>query len=72
MAPKRQKNEIGVHSTRGGAVFGEHKIRFLGEFEEISFVHKAYSRELFASGAFVLADWLCKQEKGVYELKDAF
>ena len=68
----REKRELGIHSIRGGGVYGEHKVRFLGDHEELVITHKAYSRNLFAAGTFVLADWLSEQESGFYELKDAF
>jgi 4-hydroxy-tetrahydrodipicolinate reductase len=66
----RKENEIGLSVTRGGGVFGEHRIRFLGEFEEFTLSHRAFSRELFAKGALVLAEWLLKQKRGSYTLKD--
>ena len=66
----RQEKEIGVQATRGGGVFGEHKIRFLGEHEEISIAHRAYSRTLFAKGALILGHWILKQQAGFYEISD--
>lgn len=66
----RQENEIGIHVTRGGGVFGEHKIRFLGDFEEISLSHRSFSREIWAKGALSLGEWLCKQKPGAYSLDD--
>lgn len=67
---KRKQGEIGLHSSRGGGVFGEHKIRFLGEYEEISIQHRVFSRTLFASGALSLLKWLHKQKPGVFTLRD--
>jgi len=67
----RNKKEIGVHSIRGGQIFGEHTVRFLGEYEEISISHRAYSRKLFAQGAMVLSGWLLKQPPGFYRIEDA-
>ena len=67
----REKNEIGIQASRGGGVFGEHKIRFLGEHEEITIMHRSYSRDLFAQGAMYLGQWLVnKKECGLYELFD--
>ena len=66
----RQDKEIGVQVTRGGGVFGEHKIRFLGEHEEISISHRAYSRALFAKGALILGQWILKQAPGFYQIPD--
>lgn len=67
---KRQQGEIGIHSLRGGGGFGEHTISFLGDQEEISITHRAYTRDLFAKGAFALGGWLIGQDSGVYGLLD--
>ncbi|MFK7872887.1 MAG: 4-hydroxy-tetrahydrodipicolinate reductase [Oligoflexales bacterium] len=67
----RKPREIGVSTLRGGGVFGEHEVRFLGEHDEIVISHKAYSRALFAQGALKLADWIFKQhEVKLYNLED--
>lgn len=62
----RQQDEVGVVSIRGGAIFGEHQIRFISDAEEIVLEHKAYSRQLFAKGALRLATWLQNQQPGHY------
>jgi 4-hydroxy-tetrahydrodipicolinate reductase len=67
---KRQPNELGIHSVRGGQVFGEHEIRIFGPDEEIRITHRANSRGLFAKGALVLGQWLVEQGPGFYELSD--
>lgn len=67
---KRQQGEIGVHASRGGGIYGEHKIRFLGEQEELCITHRAYSRELLAKGALSQSRWLCMQPAGYYSLTD--
>lgn len=69
----RSTNELGISAVRGGSVFGEHELRFMGDLEEISISHKALSRKLFATGAIVLAKWLSKQdlnESKLYGLED--
>ncbi len=66
----RQRNEVGVHAMRGGGVFGEHAVRFIGDFEEVTLSHRAFSRSLFAKGALVLGRWLLGKEKGSYRLLD--
>ena len=67
---ERQAGEIGVHAVRGGGVVGEHEIRIIGDFEEVTISHRAFSRSLFASGALVLAKWLRGQKPGFYGLLD--
>ncbi|MEZ4742535.1 MAG: 4-hydroxy-tetrahydrodipicolinate reductase [Bdellovibrionota bacterium] len=66
----RQKSEIGVHSIRGGGIFGEHEIRFINDHEEVRISHRAFDRDLFANGALVLARWLMRKSSGVYHLLD--
>src|SRR6056297_1871614 len=38
---KREKEDIGVHSIRGGSIVGEHKLIFAGENEIIEIKHSA-------------------------------
>jgi len=66
----RKPGEIGVHSVRGGGVFGEHEIRFISDHEEITLSHRAFSRALFAKGAVHLGHWLLEQTPGIYTLSD--
>lgn len=66
----RTTGEIGIHSIRGGGVFGEHAVRFLADDEEICISHRAFGRALFAKGALVLGQWLVQQPTGFYALSD--
>lgn len=61
---------VAYHAVRGGGVFGEHEVRFLGEAEEVSIGHRAFSRTLFATGALVLGEWLLARSPGFYALSD--
>ena len=47
----RSKEEIGIHSVRGGTIVGEHEILFAGHDEILSLTHTAMSKEIFATGA---------------------
>lgn len=67
---KREENEIGVTAIRGGSVFGEHEIHYLGDEEELRISHRALSRSLFAKGALLLTRWVSKQKPGFYRLED--
>lgn len=67
---KRDRNEIGMHSIRGGGVFGEHEVRIISGSEEVKISHRAFSRNLFANGALTLSSWLEKQKPGYYRLQD--
>ena len=67
---KRNKNEIGFSSIRGGNIVGEHTVAFFGESETLEITHKAYSRQVFAEGALKAAEYIAKKENGLYNMKD--
>ncbi|MFP4456551.1 MAG: 4-hydroxy-tetrahydrodipicolinate reductase [Clostridia bacterium] len=69
---KRSKEDIGMHSIRGGTVVGNHKIKILGEEEVIEINHKAISRDLFISGALRLAEFLHQRKPSFYTVEDAY
>lgn len=67
----RKSKTIGVHAVRGGGVFGEHEIRFIGANEEIKIAHRAFSRALFAQGAVSLAEKLrARNDSGLIFIED--
>ncbi|MCK5533714.1 4-hydroxy-tetrahydrodipicolinate reductase [bacterium] len=66
----RKKEEIGVHAVRAGDVVGEHTVFFAGPGERIELVHRAHSRDAFASGALFAAKWLIDKPKGLYNMED--
>lgn len=67
---KRKKNEIGIHSVRGGNIVGEHEVIFAGHDEVISITHTATSKDVFAMGAINAAVYIAHKEKGLYDMKD--
>lgn len=68
---KREPNEIGIHSVRGGTIVGEHEIIFAGRDEIITLGHTAMSREIFAVGSLNAAVFLSScQEAGLYNMSD--
>ena len=69
---KRDKNEIGMNSIRGGNIVGEHVVQFFGEFETFELKHTSYSRNVFAEGALKASKWLIKQSNGLYNMEDMF
>ena len=69
-ANRRGKNEIGVHSIRGGTITGEHDVEFFGTDEAISISHRAYSRRIFGLGALRAAQFILHQEPGLYDMRD--
>lgn len=69
---KRERNEIGIHSLRGGTIVGEHSVLFCGEDEIIEIKHTAMSKKIFAMGALKAARFLIGKEAGLYTMKDIF
>ena len=67
---KREKNEIGLHSVRGGTIVGEHQVIFAGLHETLTLSHSAYSKELFASGAVNAAVFMKGKSAGLYSMKE--
>ena len=68
---ERGKNEIGMHSVRGGTIVGEHEVIFAGENETIELSHSAQSREVFAAGALRAAIYLSSAKSaGKYSMDD--
>lgn len=67
---KRSKNEIGIHSVRGGTIVGEHEIIFAGQDEVIKISHSAFSKQLFAAGSVNAGIFLVGKNPGYYTMKD--
>lgn len=67
---KRPKNEIGIHSVRGGTIVGEHDVIFAGHDEIITISHSARSKEVFAVGAVRAAEFLYGKKAGIYDMND--
>ena len=67
---ERPKKEIALLSVRAGDIVGDHTVIFAGPGERIEFIHRAHSRDTFASGALRAAQWLIRQKKGLYSMED--
>ncbi len=67
---KRDKNEIGMHSVRGGTIVGEHEVIFAGRDEVITLSHSAFSKEVFAVGSVNAAMFLADKGPGLYQMSD--
>ncbi|MBI4656722.1 MAG: 4-hydroxy-tetrahydrodipicolinate reductase [Elusimicrobia bacterium] len=62
--------EIPVASIRAGDVVGDHTILFAGPHERVELTHRAHSRDVFAAGALRAAEWIVKQQNGLYDYQD--
>lgn len=67
---KRTKNEIGIHSIRGGTEVGKHTVYFFGDNESFEITHTVNSRSIFAKGALKAAEFIINQPNGLYNMKD--
>ena len=67
MDPKT--NDLKISAYREGEVPGTHSITYSSEVDEISIQHKANSRQGFALGAVIAAEWLQGKE-GIFSMKD--
>ena len=63
------KNDFSVSATRAGNIPGTHRVGFDGPADQILLEHTARSREGFAAGALMAAEWIAGK-KGFYEFTD--
>ncbi len=61
--------ELNISSSRCGSIPGTHQVIFDSEVDTITLEHKARSREGFASGALMAAEWICGRS-GLYTIDD--
>jgi len=66
----RPKNEIGIHTVRGGDVIGDHTVIFAANGERVELTHKATNRETFALGALEAVRFLKNAKSGLYSMQD--
>ena len=69
---KLQNNKINFFVKRGGKTIGEHSVIYKNKIENIELKHVAFSRELFADGAFKAAVWIFKKNKGLFNMQNMF
>lgn len=67
---KRGKNEIGIHSIRGGTEVGKHTVIFFGDNESFEITHNCTSRSVFARGAIRAAEFVQHKDAGLYCMND--
>jgi len=64
-----KENEIHIEAKRIENVPGTHSVFYDSEVDQIEIKHTAHSREGFALGAVIAAEWIL-DKKGVYTMKD--
>jgi 4-hydroxy-tetrahydrodipicolinate reductase len=63
------KKEFSVSATRAGSIPGTHRVGFDGTADQVLLEHSARTREGFAAGALLAADWMIGK-RGFYEFDD--
>lgn len=66
---KANENEIPIYAKRIENVPGTHTVSYNSKVDSIEIKHTAHSREGFALGAVIAAEWLLGK-KGVFTMKD--
>lgn len=66
----RPKQEIGIHTIRGGDLIGEHTVLFAGTGERIEIIHRAQNRQAFAIGTLRAARWVVNAPKGLHDFRE--
>ncbi|MGK0387611.1 MAG: 4-hydroxy-tetrahydrodipicolinate reductase [Maribacter sp.] len=63
------KETLGIHSKRIELTPGTHAVQYSSEIDTIDIIHTAHSRDGFAKGALLAAEWIANK-KGVFGMKD--
>ncbi|WP_332031358.1 dihydrodipicolinate reductase C-terminal domain-containing protein, partial [Kaistella sp.] len=61
--------ELGIFAIREDEVPGTHSVFYRSEVDEIEIKHTAYSRNGFALGAVIAAEWI-QGKTGNFSMKD--
>ena len=64
-----KEDELFINAKREENVPGTHTVTYESEVDAIAITHTAHSREGFAFGAVIAAEWLTGK-KGIYTMKD--
>ena len=63
------KDELNITALREEDVKGTHTVSYHSEIDTITMTHEAHSRDGFALGAILAAEWLLNK-KGIFTMKD--
>jgi len=69
LGKENDKKSIGIEALREHDVKGTHLVTYSSPVDEIEIAHKAYSRDGFALGAVIAAEWIV-DKKGSFTMKD--
>ncbi len=67
---KTKEGSLPIAAYREGDVKGTHIVRFKSEIDSLEIKHEAFSRDGFALGAIMAAEFLVKQNRGFYTMNN--
>jgi len=70
LSKAQNTDRVPIQSIREGDVVGEHTVIFSGPGERLELTHRASSREIFARGALLAAEWVIGKPPGLYAMQD--
>lgn len=62
-------NEVPIWSQRESTIPGTHTVKYISQVDQIEITHEAFSREGFALGAVIAAEWI-QGKKGILGMED--
>lgn len=62
-------NEVPIWSQRESIIPGTHTVKYISKVDQIEITHEAFSREGFALGAVIAAEWI-QGKKGILGMED--
>lgn len=62
-------DEVAIWSQRESIIPGTHTVKYISKVDQIEITHEAFSREGFALGAVIAAEWV-QHKKGVLSMED--
>lgn len=65
----KNSDELKIDAQRKGNITGTHSVNYISEIDSISIIHEAHSRDGFALGAVIAAEWIVSK-KGVFSMHD--
>ncbi len=63
---------VPIQSIRNGNIVGKHRVQFYTGEERIEIFHEAQTRDAFAKGALLAAEFLSQQKPGLYNMDDLY
>lgn len=63
-------DELPIVSKRIGEVPGTHSVTYTSPVDKITITHEAFSRQGFAFGAVLAAEWVAGKKSGIYGMDD--